>query len=64
VGGGILVHGIPGIEGWIHHLNELGGKTGGLLLSMLADGVVGVVAGGIVVAVVAGYKKMRGKPAA
>jgi predicted DNA repair protein MutK len=64
VGGGILVHGIPGMEGFIHHLTDAAGKTGGLLLSMLADGVVGVVAGGIVVALVAGYRKMRGRAAA
>ena len=64
VGGGILVHGIPGMEGWIHHMSEFAGKTGGLLLSMLADGLVGVVAGGIVVAVVAAYGKLRGRAAA
>ena len=63
VGGSILVHGIPGFEGFIHHLTDAAGKTGGFLLSMLADGVVGVVAGGIVVALVAGYRKVRGKAA-
>jgi predicted DNA repair protein MutK len=60
VGGGILVHGTPGIEGFIHQLYETAGKTGGLLLAMLADGVVGVVAGGIVLLLVTGYKKVRG----
>ena len=60
VGGGILVHGIPGMEGWIHHLTDAAGKTGGLLLSMLADGLVGIVAGAIVLALVAGYRKLRG----
>ena len=59
VGGGILVHGIPGMEGFIHHLTDPAGKTGGLLLSMLADGLVGMVAGAIVLAVVAGYQKVR-----
>jgi hypothetical protein len=63
VGGGILVHGTPGVEGFIHHLTDAAGKTGALLLSMLMDGVVGVAAGGVVVAVVAGYRKMRGHPA-
>jgi predicted DNA repair protein MutK len=60
VGGGILVHGIPGVEGFIHHLNEAAGATGGLLLAMLADGVVGVAAGGIVLAVVAAFRRIRG----
>jgi predicted DNA repair protein MutK len=64
VGGGILVHGIPGIEGFIHLLNETAGKTGGLLLAMLADGVLGMLAGGIVLAFVTGYRMMRGRPAA
>lgn len=64
VGGGILVHGTPGIEGFIHLLTETVGKTGGLLLAMLADGVVGVVAGGLVLALVTGYRKVRGRAAA
>lgn len=64
VGGGILVHGIPGFEGFIHLLTDPAGKTGGLLLAMLADGAVGVVAGGIVVALVTGYRKVRGRAAA
>jgi uncharacterized protein len=64
VGGGILVHGVPGFEGFIHHLLEGAGKTGELLLAMLADGVVGVVAGGVVVALVTGYRKVRGRATA
>jgi predicted DNA repair protein MutK len=63
VGGGILVHGIPGLEGWVHHLEELGGKAAGMILKLLADAVVGIVAGGLVVALVTGYRKLRGKPA-
>ena len=64
VGGGILVHGTPGVEGFIHHLTEGAGKTGGLLLSMLVDGLVGIVAGGLVLALVTGYRKVRGSAAA
>jgi hypothetical protein len=64
VGGGILVHGIPGIEGFIHLLNETAGKTGGLLLAMLADGVLGMFAGGIVLALMSGYRMVRGRAAA
>ena len=64
VGGGILVHGIPGVEGFLHLLEEGAGKTAGMLLAMLTDGVVGVLAGGIVLALVSGYRKMRGGAAA
>ena len=64
VGGGILVHGIPGMEGFIHHLLEGAGKTGEMLLGIATDGVVGIIAGAIVLALVAAWRKMRGKPAA
>ena len=60
VGGGILVHGIPGFEDYLHHFTEAAGKTWGFLLSLLADGLVGVIAGGIVLALVTGFKKIRG----
>ena len=52
VGGGILMHGIPGVEDILPH-EGLGG--------MLASGVVGVVAGLIAVGIVEGVKKARGK---
>jgi len=61
VGGGILVHGIPGIEGFIHAISDGAGKTGSLLVAMLADGVLGVAAGGAVLAVVTIFQKVRGK---
>ncbi|MBK8322300.1 MAG: DUF808 domain-containing protein [Betaproteobacteria bacterium] len=61
VGGGILVHGIPGIEGFIHLVSDGAGKTGGLLVAMLADGVLGVAAGGAVLAAVTVFQKLRGK---
>ena len=60
VGGGILVHGIPGIEGFIHLISDGAGKTGGLLVAMLADGVLGVAAGGAVLAAVTVFQKLRG----
>jgi uncharacterized protein len=58
VGGGILVHGLPAL----HHLVEqvLQGVGGWLqpVLSTTADGIVGVVAGAVVLAVVSGAKKL------
>ena len=61
VGGGIIAHGVP----WIHHLIQewtaaAGGGLAGTLLQQLCNAVVGIVTGGIVVAVVTVFKKMRG----
>ena len=64
VGGSILIHGIPGVEDFIRPLTESAGKAGGLLLKVLADGLVGVVAGGIVLALVSGYGRIRRRAAA
>jgi predicted DNA repair protein MutK len=61
VGGGILVHGLPGMEGFIHGLTNGAGKTGGLVLALLADGVLGVAAGGAVLAGMTMIGKLRGK---
>jgi uncharacterized protein len=65
VGGGILVHGVPALH---HAIQGLIAGVPGLaqvLLSTLADGLVGVVAGGAVVAVVMLFQRLRGKkPAA
>jgi len=62
VGGSILEHGLPPL----HHVSEAvveraGG--GGVLAGMLFDALVGVVAGGILVAVYAAVRRMRGKSA-
>ena len=53
VGGGILAHGIPPLE---HLLHDLGG-----LARVAADGLVGVVAGGLTVAVVHAVQALRGR---
>jgi predicted DNA repair protein MutK len=54
VGGGILVHGIPGLHGWIEGLAARPAIGGMLRLttSLLLDAFVGVVAGALVLAVV------------
>ena len=60
VGGGIIAHGI----GPLHHaITAWTGAAGGIgwLLEMLANAVVGVVTGGIVVAAVTLLQKLRGK---
>ena len=63
VGGGIIAHGIAPLH---HLILEWKAAAGGMgwLLEMLANAVVGIVVGGIVVAVVTAVQKMRGKPAA
>lgn len=51
VGGGILTHGLPPIYDAIHHFAEGFGGVGATLVSTLADGLFGVLAGAILVAV-------------
>ena len=69
VGGGIITHGIP----WLHHLIghaaeslKHAGGIGGVLApiaSSLLDGLCGLLAGTLVLLVVTGLKKLRGKSA-
>lgn len=64
VGGGILVHGIPPL----HHLLEDWASRSGIgvvetLTTMVLNGLVGVLAGGIVVGVVTLLKRLRRRPA-
>ena len=53
VGGGILVHGIPPAADALHYLEELvHGVPGlGILVAIAYNGIVGVIAGGIIVGV-------------
>jgi predicted DNA repair protein MutK len=55
VGGGILVHGVPPL----HHLAE----SSHAAVGMAIEGGTGVIAGGILVAIVTGIGKLRGKTA-
>jgi uncharacterized protein len=57
VGGGIVAHGIPPVEHLIHDL-EAGAGPVGFLVPTLADGLVGILVGGLVLAVVSGVKKV------
>jgi predicted DNA repair protein MutK len=58
VGGGILVHGVPALHHPIQHLAEAAGGVLQALLPTLLDGLVGVVAGAVVLAVVAGGRRL------
>ncbi|GAP33565.1 DUF808 domain-containing protein [Piscinibacter sakaiensis] len=63
VGGGILVHGIAPLHHAIEAWAAGAGAAGGVLLPMLAQALVGVVAGAIVVAVVTVVARLRGRGA-
>lgn len=60
VGGGILVHGLGFLHHGIEHLSDLSGMFAAVT-SNLANAVIGLVAGLIVVAVMAIIQKMRNK---
>ena len=64
VGGGILVHGIPIlaeglhiVEGWAHSLPAAGGLVG-VIAAVLYNGLFGFVAGGVIVGVYLGIKRL------
>jgi hypothetical protein len=62
VGGGILVHGVPAIH---HVILEAVKGLGGLaqaVLPTLADGLLGVLAGAVVLGVVTVVQRLRGAP--
>jgi len=64
VGGGILTHGIAPLHHWIEEVSHrLGGILGGLTPTLI-DALVGIAAGGLVVAVVTGVKRLLPRPAA
>lgn len=60
VGGGIIAHGIGFIHHGIEHLGEMSGMFNGLTTNVL-NGLVGLVAGLIVVGIITVVNKIRGK---
>lgn len=58
VGGSIVVHGIPAVEHVVATL-EHGAGAGGAVVKLLAEALVGILAGGIVVAVLSVAAKLR-----
>ncbi len=62
VGGGIVTHGIP----WLHHaIEHVAGNSGFLapLVPSLLNGLCGLASGTLVLLVVLGFQKLRGKSA-
>jgi predicted DNA repair protein MutK len=71
VGGGILVHGIPSVAEALHHVEELAhglsmaGNFAGVLATVVFNGLFGVLAGGLLVGLGSGIKRLLpGKPPA
>ena len=60
VGGGILVHGVPVVQQAIAAALAGAGGAAGTLLVALADGLLGVVAGALVLGAVALLRRLRG----
>lgn len=60
VGGGILSHGIPAAHHAIEHAADVAGALGPVV-SMTLDGLLGVLAGSVVLAVMTLFGKLRGK---
>lgn len=64
VGGGILVHNFPVLHEWVHHLKEallVLGEGLNPLIGILAEGLVGLVAGGILVVIATLFNRIRNK---
>jgi uncharacterized protein len=59
VGGGILVHGIPPLHHAIQDAVQPLGAAAGAVLPTLADGLLGIVAGALVLAGVTGVQRLR-----
>ena len=62
VGGSILEHGIPPLHHWAEGLTAAAGGLG-VLAGTLVDAAIGILAGAVLVAAYAGFRKLRGKPA-
>lgn len=58
VGGGILTHGVPALHHAIEQMTAAAGPVLGAVLPLLADALVGIVAGAVIVAVVMGVKRV------
>jgi len=60
VGGGILTHGLPALHHAIESWSQAAGAAMGAILAPLADALVGIIAGALVLAVVWAAQRLRG----
>ena len=63
VGGHIVVHGIPPLSHAIEHTIASFGSLFSAIALPLSEGIIGLIAGALVLLLVMGIKKLRGKPA-
>jgi hypothetical protein len=63
VGGGILVHGLPPLQGAVEHAVQGLAPAAQAVLPLLADAAAGVAAGGLVLAGVTLVQRLRGSGA-
>jgi predicted DNA repair protein MutK len=62
VGGGILVHGVPGAEEWLHDIEKRAAFPGArVVVGNGANALIGAITGGVLVAVVSGVKRLLPK---
>ncbi len=61
VGGGILTHGIHAVDEWIQHFAASLGGVAAKVVPALLDGVFGVLAGLVVLVLMLGVAKLRGR---
>jgi predicted DNA repair protein MutK len=59
VGGGILAHGIPGLEAWFHRWTEGIGPALDLVTTMLFNAGLGIAAGAVALAAVTLIQRLR-----
>lgn len=67
VGGAIIVHGVPALHHFVEHASAAAGSSGSalnLLAAIALEAIIGIIAGIIVLAIVAGGKKLFGKKGA
>ncbi|MBU6162701.1 MAG: DUF808 family protein [Myxococcales bacterium] len=63
VGGGIVAHGVHAIEDVIHNIAHAAGPIGDAVLPTVLHGVVGILVGAVIVALVTAFQKLRGASA-
>jgi predicted DNA repair protein MutK len=60
VGGGIVAHGVHAIEEGIHNIAHAAGPIGDAVLPTVLHGVLGILVGAVIVALVTAFQKIRG----
>jgi len=61
VGGGILAHGVPGLEAYVNGLVANTGVVIKVLAPLLLDALIGILAGALILAAVTAFQKITGK---